>query len=913
MNGPFRTLPRRGAISRARTLALCFLAALPVSAQQHRLAHRARMDIEALDSVAGGQQLEMGMLLEGYGSLGRFSWGEFTGAESARTWMFEWNVHRHGWTRGSIRFVPARSGGLLLRLRGPWVPDEAKPGSIQRAEVLFDSVEVTGAHLSNGGFEISDGAGRAVNWLTPGQPAVFEESLSREGVRSARVWHDGYHEQVLAVTAGQLVTVSAWARSWAGPELAGEVGDAGTGRFDLYSETVALDALCLESRGDVLYRATWVDDSPDIWGRTELSWAGEFGIGPWFWTPFDVRFVPRTSGEVRLHLRGPWAMNPAGRVRVQSVEWDGLEVTGAGPVDGSFEGPLPPAGWRDPQPGATAAVVANARVGLRTLVTWHDGGMESRLAVVARREVRIRGWARSSRPVEETIPTRLEGENSPAHQAVRMFQRGVNLGNFLEERPDSLIRREFGPGDFEQIAAEGFDHVRIPVAWHHHPKAGLTSFDVAPDFLARVDAVLDQVAAAGLAAIVNWHHFEDLMRDPVAHETMFVQGWDQLGAHFASRPAAVALELLNEPHGMLGGEQLNTLLGAALEAVRARDPDRTVFVGPGGFQSIDQLPLLRLPEGESNVVVTVHCYEPFLFTHQGADWTGGLTPVKGIHFPGHPGSLPLLPLALPDWVRQWMEAYASMSAECHPGSSKAFRPLLAFAGEWARATGRPVHVGEFGVYRSFLPPGDSAMRYLAGMRRALAEAELPWSLWEWKAGFGYWDPAAARPHPGAVAGIWGRPEIRRQPAQAVVVDPGSELTLSVEAVSDPGDGVLRYAWLRDHEPVAGANGPELRVSPSGDGQYRVRVSNAMGVTFSAASRVTIHTPPLPVKLTAVRSRDAVHLRWLAEHGQSYRILRATNLAGPWVQVATVIGDGGLRVEGLPADEKGARWFRLATE
>lgn len=121
--------------------------------------------------------------------------------------------------------------------------------------------------------------------------------------------------------------------------------------------------------------------------------------------------------------------------------------------------------------------------------------------------------------------------------------------------------------------------------------------------------------------------------------------------------------------------------------------------------------------------------------------------------------------------------------------------------------GRPVHVGEFGVYRAFLPPGDSALEYLRDMRLALAEMGLAWSLWEWKAGFGYWDSSLARPHPGAVSGLWGRPEIRQQPV-AVTLNEGAGVALRVEAFGHPGDGPLGYEWFRDDVLIhSGASAP----------------------------------------------------------------------------------------------------------
>ena len=116
-----------------------------LQAQEARVAHRARMDVEALETVASGQGLDAGSIISGYGSLERFNWAEFSGAESARTWSFHWNVHRQGWTRGAFSFVPRRSGRVVLRLRGPWVEESGSPGRSQRAAVPRETLPVGGA------------------------------------------------------------------------------------------------------------------------------------------------------------------------------------------------------------------------------------------------------------------------------------------------------------------------------------------------------------------------------------------------------------------------------------------------------------------------------------------------------------------------------------------------------------------------------------------------------------------------------------------------------------------------------------------------------------------------------------------------------------------------------------------------
>ena len=47
-----------------------------------------------------------------------------------------------------------------------------------------------------------------------------------------------------------------------------------------------------------------------------------------------------------------------------------------------------------------------------------------------------------------------------------------------------------------------------------------------------------------------------------------------------------------------------------------------MIVGPTSWHGIDDLDKLDLPEEERNLIVTVHYYKPFTFTHQGAAFAG---------------------------------------------------------------------------------------------------------------------------------------------------------------------------------------------------------------------------------------------------------------------------------------------------
>ncbi len=341
----------------------------------------------------------------------------------------------------------------------------------------------------------------------------------------------------------------------------------------------------------------------------------------------------------------------------------------------------------------------------------------------------------------------LANQHSPAHDAAQRFMRGVNLGDYLEAPPEWSRKINCPAGDFALMRAEGFDHVRVPIGWHHYTGAG-PDYAISPEIFARADFVVTNALASGLAVLINIHHFDAFTTDPAAQTDKFLAIWRQLAAHYAAFSNTLAFELLNEPKDAASTAVMNPIYAQAIAVIHRTNPRRTIFVGPGRWNNIEELNHLVLPAEDDNLVVSVHCYDPFYFTHQGATWAGNDTKVTGIEFPGPPAK-PLVPdpaLKLNPWVLTWVERYNTLPAATNPCSPGVFEDKLKFAKAWSDHFGRPVHVGEFGCFVTADP--ESRARFYAAFRRALDNQGLGWAIWDWSANFRYWDRKQNAPMPG---------------------------------------------------------------------------------------------------------------------------------------------------------------------
>lgn len=285
-------------------------------------------------------------------------------------------------------------------------------------------------------------------------------------------------------------------------------------------------------------------------------------------------------------------------------------------------------------------------------------------------------------------------------------QRCVNLGNMLEAPEEGYWGLRVERAYLTAIAGAGFDSVRIPISWSTHAEAA-PPYTIDPEFFTRVDEVIGWALEDGLRVIINVHHYTEMMTDPEAHFPRLRGLWMQIAARYASYPDTVLFELLNEPFEALTPLLWNQYNAELIALVRETNPQRTLVVGGGWWNSLDGLMQLRLPD-DPNLLATFHYYSPFDFTHQGAEWSPDVTDLSGI---------------------TWGSADEQLELESH----------LGMAAAWGTHHQRPLLLGEFGAYGR-VADLDSRLRWTAAVRSAAEAHGIGWCYWEFAAGFGIYDP-----------------------------------------------------------------------------------------------------------------------------------------------------------------------------
>ena len=289
-------------------------------------------------------------------------------------------------------------------------------------------------------------------------------------------------------------------------------------------------------------------------------------------------------------------------------------------------------------------------------------------------------------------------------EAINMpIQRCMNLSGALEAPTEGLWGYTVRFEDIDRLAAAGFDTVRLPVKWSAYAAAD-APYTLDQAILLRTEAIIDYALAQGLKIILDVHHYDELNTDPDAHEARLVGIWRQLAEYYQGYPDELIFELINEPHSKMTLARVDALNTRLLAEVRATHPDRWVILGTGQWGTLDGL-LKSQPSVDDRTILSVHYYEPFGFTHQGAFFVD-----------------PPLPTG-----QTWGDEADRKSVLKDLGSAAAF----------ANRIGAPVLLGEFGVYEEV--PMHARAAWTAHTRRTAESLNMGWCHWGFATTFKTYD------------------------------------------------------------------------------------------------------------------------------------------------------------------------------
>jgi len=214
---------------------------------------------------------------------------------------------------------------------------------------------------------------------------------------------------------------------------------------------------------------------------------------------------------------------------------------------------------------------------------------------------------------------------------------GVNISLFEHywTKPEFLYLEDIS-AKLNNVAKAGFKTVRIPVAFDNFLSPN--SFNFQPQIIAKLKEIYHTCWAKRLNLIITYHYGK-LNDSNIPGETERITWiWKQVQRQFSGEGySSLFFELYNEP--VMNGNLWKKTITTVIQNLRYEDKNRIYIVGATNYNSIDDLSSMgKLPD--QKLLYTFHFYEPFIFTHQGADWTNNKTNITNLPYPYKKSRMP---------------------------------------------------------------------------------------------------------------------------------------------------------------------------------------------------------------------------------------------------------------------------------
>ncbi|MBO5164094.1 MAG: cellulase family glycosylhydrolase [Ruminococcus sp.] len=313
------------------------------------------------------------------------------------------------------------------------------------------------------------------------------------------------------------------------------------------------------------------------------------------------------------------------------------------------------------------------------------------------------------------------------------YQKGVNLGGWLsqaeltEEHCGSFITR----GDIEDIRDMGFDHVRLPIDYDLVQNKDGSFIE---EGFGYIDRCLEWCGELGLNMILDLHKTAGFSFDVGEAETgffrsetlisRFIELWSRFAERYGKFGGRLAFELLNEVVDEADNDPWMKIAERTVKEIRRYAPDIKILIG--GYMNNSVTTVSRIaPPFDENIIYNFHCYEPLLFTHQGAYWIKGMPEDFRMKYPISKSEF----MEKSDSIAAVIEKFADKIPD-GGFSAEYFEALFADALKTAEERNVMLYCGEYGVIELAEP--ESAINWYRDIHSVLEKYGIGRALWCYK-------------------------------------------------------------------------------------------------------------------------------------------------------------------------------------
>lgn len=319
--------------------------------------------------------------------------------------------------------------------------------------------------------------------------------------------------------------------------------------------------------------------------------------------------------------------------------------------------------------------------------------------------------------------TSIKAQETPLYNHVVQdnFKIGINLTGLERHWDNKPWNYKNTITHINELYEKGIRDIRLPISFEHQ-----FSKQSKRSFLRKLKKIIKHVKKKNMSLIICYFDHKMEKETRFTNVDIIKKNWKYISYKLKKYSDCIYYEIVNEPN--LYPQEWNRTVHELVSTIREKDKKTKILIGATNYNSIYELSR-KTPYAYENLIYVFHFYEPFLFTHQGANWVGNQSTTTDLPYPYDSIVMPKInPKAIGTAGQINYKDYK------HMANKTSLTHKIDLVVNWANKNKVKIWCTEFGTISSISE--HHRQNYFTDLISIFKKQNIKCYLWEYKGNFG---------------------------------------------------------------------------------------------------------------------------------------------------------------------------------